>query len=65
LRVLDTAAEADTATGGVDRNGRIFPVVKIISARGIETIQDDKLRALFQSGRLLGAQAGGGVAQGQ
>jgi proteasome beta subunit len=24
LRALDTAAEADTATGGVDRNARIF-----------------------------------------
>ncbi len=33
LRALDTAAEADTATGGVDRNGRIFPVVKIITAK--------------------------------
>lgn len=64
LRALDTAAEADTATGGVDRNGRIFPVVKIISARGIETITDDKLRDLFQAGRLNGAQVGGGVAQG-
>jgi proteasome beta subunit len=64
LRALDTAAEADTATGGVDRNGRIFPVMKIISARGIETIGDDQLRHLFQAGRLSGAQVGGGVAQG-
>src|SRR5882762_5134532 len=28
LRALDTAAEADTATGGVDRNARIFPIIK-------------------------------------
>ena len=51
LRALDTAAEADTATGGVDRNGRIFPVIKIITAGGIETITDDVLRELFNSGR--------------
>ena len=51
LRALDTAAEADTATGGVDRNGRIFPVVKIITAKGIETITDDTLRELFNAGR--------------
>ena len=25
LRALDTAAEADTSTGGVDRGGKIFP----------------------------------------
>ena len=51
LRALDTAAEADTATGGVDRNGRIFPMVKIITAAGIETISDDTLRELFNAGR--------------
>ena len=28
LRALDTAAETDTATGGVDRRARIFPIVK-------------------------------------
>ena len=51
LRALDTASEADTATGGVDRNGRIFPVIKIITAGGIETIPDDTLRRLFNAGR--------------
>ena len=35
LRALDTAAEADTATGGVDRSGKIFPIIKIISRDGI------------------------------
>src|SRR5260370_5756389 len=30
LRALDTAAEADTATGGIDRHARIFPVMKIV-----------------------------------
>src|SRR5690349_15593764 len=30
LRALDTAAESDTATGGVDRKARIFPVIKTV-----------------------------------
>ncbi len=47
LRALDTAAEADTATGGVDRHGRIFPMVKIITAEGIATVDDETLRDLF------------------
>ena len=65
LRALDTAAEADTATGGVDRNGRIFPVIKIITAKGIETIDDEVLRGLFNAGRQLTDQpVSAGVAVG-
>jgi len=49
LRALDTAAEADTATGGVDRLGKIFPIVKILNQDGITSISQDQLAALFQS----------------
>jgi proteasome beta subunit len=49
LKALDTAAEADTATGGVDRHGKIFPIVKIVTESGIETVADDKLSELFQT----------------
>ena len=56
MRALDTAAEADTATGGMDRNGRILPMVKIITARGIDTVSDDTLRDLFNAGRHSNAQ---------
>jgi proteasome beta subunit len=49
LKALDTAAEADTATGGIDRHGKIFPIIKIVNAAGIETVSDDKLSELFQS----------------
>ncbi len=31
LRALDTAAESDTATGGLDPRGKIFPVIKLSS----------------------------------
>ncbi len=48
LRALDTAAEADTATGGVDRQGRIFPVIKIISRAGIKTLTDRAIAARFK-----------------
>jgi proteasome beta subunit len=49
LKALDTAAEADTATGGVDRHGKIFPIIKIITDAGIETVADNKLAELFQT----------------
>jgi proteasome beta subunit len=48
LRALDTAAEADTATGGVDRSGRIFPVVKIVNQGGVNSIPQTELASLFQ-----------------
>jgi proteasome beta subunit len=49
LKALDTAAEADTATGGIDRHGKIFPIIKTVSEVGIETVSDDKLSELFQA----------------
>jgi len=49
LKALDTAAEADTATGGIDRHGKIFPIIKIVAASGIETVSDEKISELFQA----------------
>src|ERR1700733_2228800 len=48
LRALDTAAEADTATGGIDRQGKIFPIIKIVNQEGITTVSYDVLSSLFQ-----------------
>jgi proteasome beta subunit len=48
LRALDTAAEADTATGGVDRHARIFPIIKIISRDGIKTLPERQIAARFK-----------------
>jgi proteasome beta subunit len=49
LRALDTAAESDTATGGVDRLGRIYPIIKIISGAGIKTLPEKQIAARFKS----------------
>jgi proteasome beta subunit len=48
LRALDTAAESDTATGGVDRGGKIYPVIKVVSREGITTLPESKIAAVFQ-----------------
>ncbi len=48
LRALETAAEADTATGGVDRRGRVFPIVKIVSRQGIVTLPEKHLARVFR-----------------
>ena len=48
LRALDTAAESDTATAGVDRNGKIYPLIKIVSRDGITTLAESKIAAVFK-----------------
>lgn len=48
LRALDTAAESDTATGGVDRGGKIFPLIKIVSRDGIATLADKQIGTIFR-----------------
>lgn len=48
LRALDTAAQNDTATGGVDRHGRIYPLVKIVNAKGITTLPEAVLVKAYQ-----------------
>ncbi|HWB59284.1 MAG TPA: proteasome subunit alpha [Chthoniobacteraceae bacterium] len=49
LRALDTAAESDTATGGVDRRGKSYPIVKIISKSGITTLAEETLAEIFRT----------------
>ncbi len=48
LRALDTAAEADTSTGGVDRSGKIYPLIKIVSREGITTQPEQKIATVFK-----------------
>jgi proteasome beta subunit len=48
LRALDTAAESDTATGGVDRGRKIYPLIKIVSREGISTLPESKIAAVFK-----------------
>ena len=48
LRALDTAAESDTSTGGVDRSGKVYPLIKIVSQDGITTLVETKIAAVFK-----------------
>jgi len=48
LRALDTAAESDTATAGVDRAGKIYPIIKTVSREGITTLPENKIAAVFK-----------------
>jgi proteasome beta subunit len=48
LRLLMTAAEFDSATGGVNPDLHHFATMKILSAGGVETVSDDAQRAALR-----------------
>jgi proteasome beta subunit len=48
LRLLSSAAEFDSATGGVNREANLYPVVKLITRDGVTTVPDERLKALFE-----------------
>ena len=54
LRLLSSAAEFDSATGGVNRELNLYPVVKLIKASGVQTIPDADLKRLHESEVLRG-----------
>ena len=47
LRLMTSAAEFDSATGGVDAQGQLYPIIKRISAEGVRIIHADRLKTLF------------------
>jgi proteasome beta subunit len=49
LRLLTSAAEFDSATGGVNRDAGLYPVIKFITASGVRTMPDAQLKPLFES----------------
>ena len=49
LKMLETAAEYDTATGGYRSRARIFPLVMRLDRTGIALIPEADLEAHYQS----------------
>ena len=49
LRLVTSAAEFDSATGGVDREANLYPVVKCITKKGVDTINAGSLKTIFET----------------
>ncbi len=49
LRLLTSAAEFDSATGGVNREANLYPVIKFITAAGVRTMPDAQMKPLFEA----------------
>ncbi len=48
LRLLETAAEFDAATGGVKKSANVFPIIKTINDAGVQEIPLDVLNRLYE-----------------
>lgn len=46
LRCLDCAAEADTATGGINARKHVYPMIKLIRKDGITQVPDSTLKEI-------------------
>ncbi len=53
LRLMTSAAEFDSATGGVDAQAQLYPIVKRVSAEGVRTIPADRLKSLYSEKVLI------------
>lgn len=49
LRLLTCAAEFDSATGGVNYQADLYPVMKLITSRGVRSLSAEHLKPLFES----------------
>ncbi|HTS19916.1 MAG TPA: proteasome subunit alpha [Verrucomicrobiae bacterium] len=49
LRVLDTAADTDTATSGYNPKTNIFPIIRVITREGIREIPESELARVYKS----------------
>jgi proteasome beta subunit len=56
---LRDAAQEDVATGGPDPTRGIFPLVKLVTAAGVEDISNDEVRRVYEA-MVAGEQQGSG-----
>ena len=49
LRLLDTAADSDTATSGYNPKSNIFPLVRVITKEGIREIPESELAKAYRT----------------
>ncbi|MDC4223806.1 MAG: hypothetical protein MPW15_06140 [Candidatus Manganitrophus sp.] len=47
MRLLETAAEFDAATGGSNREAHLYPVIKLITQEGVREVSQKTLESLY------------------
>lgn len=47
IRLLETAAEFDSATGGINREANLYPLIKLITKEGVRELPKDRIESLY------------------
>ncbi|MHB8483837.1 MAG: proteasome subunit alpha [Nitrospiria bacterium] len=47
IRLLETASEFDSATGGINQEARLYPLIKLVTAEGVREISKTELESLY------------------
>lgn len=64
MRLLETAAEFDAATGGSNREAHLYPVIKLVTMEGVREIPQKTLESLYARnvvGRSTAGEPGLGI----
>ena len=59
IEALRDAAQEDVATGGPDPTRGIYPLIKIVTAGGVEDVSNDEVRRVYEA-MIAGEQQGSG-----
>ena len=57
VRALTDAADEDRATGGIDLQRRIYSIIKVCTASGIESVPESEIDAIYRE--LIAERSGG------
>lgn len=55
IRLLETASEFDSATGGVNRESHLYPLIKLVTAEGVREVPKKRLESLYTSNVMVDA----------
>ena len=59
IRLLETASEFDSATGGVNQEARLYPLIKLVTSDGVREISKTDMESLYT--QKVAAGTGNGV----
>ena len=57
VTALTDAADEDRATGGIDLQRRIYSIIKLTTAKGMETVSEEEIDRVYRE--ILAARSGG------
>jgi proteasome beta subunit len=56
IRLLETASEFDAATGGVNREAHLYPLIKLVTQEGVRDVPQKSLESLYAKKVVVGKE---------